>query len=98
MPLCAVPTCDNSSSRKVKAVNAKGWHTIPSDQILRTKWMVAVRRKPPYPDDEYIQLCGLHFEDDCFERDFNAELMNTPKRFKLNEDAVPSRRWKLFLL
>ena len=52
--------------------------------------MAAMHRKTPYPDNEYIQLCGLHFEDDCFERDFKAELMNTPKRFKLKEDAVPS--------
>ena len=41
---------------------------------FRQKWLVAVKREPPYPDDKNFALCGLHFEDDYFVRDFMHEL------------------------
>ena len=45
----AVLCSPNSSSRKVKADDVKGWHMIPSDEKLRAKWIAASKREPPYP-------------------------------------------------
>ena len=87
---CAVPTCNNSSSRKVKADDVKGWHMIPSDKNLQSKWIAASKRILPYPKkDRDVQFCGIHFADECFERNIMAELMGS-KSYNLKEDAVPT--------
>ena len=90
MPSCAVPTYNNSSSRKVKADDVKGWHMIPSDEKLRAKWIAASKREPPYPKkDRDFQFCGIHFANECFERNIMAELMGS-KTYNLKEDDVPT--------
>ena len=90
MPSCAVPTCNHSSSRKVKADDVKGWHMIPCDEKLQEKWIAASKREPPYPKkDSDFQFCGIHFADECFERNIMVELMGS-KSYNLKEDAVPT--------
>ena len=41
-----------------------------------------------YP--KYFYLCGLHFEDDNFERDVKYEITGSKRTFKLKANAVPS--------
>ena len=86
---CAAPMCSNHSRNKKKA-DVKGWHYIPRELCLRKKWIVAMRRDPPYPKDTNFALCGLHFTDDCFLDDPKAKYGGMAASFKLKEDAVPS--------
>ena len=64
---------------------------IPNDD-RREKCLVSIRRGtsskfPDFPDD--FRICGLHFEDNCFERDFRHELMGQERTFKLKDDSIP---------
>ena len=88
MPSCAVPTCNNSSSRKVKADDVKCWHMIPSDKKTSSKMDCSQQMRTTYPKkDRDFQFCGIHFVDECFERNIMAELM-VSKSYNLKEDAV----------
>ena len=53
-----------------------------------------MKRQPPYPDDKNFVLCGLHFEDDYFVRDFMHELNNQKRKYKLGEDDGPISKEK----
>ena len=84
------PSC-HRVSRKIKAVDVNGWYTIPKDEILRKKWISAIPREPEYPaDDKDFVLCGLHFEEECFLRDYMSELTRAPRKWADKEDAIPS--------
>ena len=89
MVYCASPNCSNASRNKRKA-DVKGWHYIPQNEALRKKWIVAMRRDPPYPKDENFALCGTHFEDGYFADDPKALYGGMKKSFKLKDDAVPT--------
>ena len=55
-----------------KAHDVKGWHYIPRDEVnkdLPNRWIILIKREPPYPRDENFAVCGLHFEDECFIRE-----------------------------
>ena len=77
MPSCCVPLCESHSSRKkVTATDCRGWHNLPNNDNTRKEWLVSIRRGtstrfPDFPKD--FRACGLHFEDNCFERDFRHE-------------------------
>ena len=74
----------------MKADDVKGWHMIPCDEKLQAKWIAASKREPPYPKkDRDFQFCGIHFADECFERNIMVELMGS-KSYNLKEDAVPT--------
>ena len=88
---CAAPGCGRHS-RKFKSEDVKGWHSVPTameNSQLRTQWLTAMKREPPYPLDKNFYLCGLHFSDDCFHRDIKHEMMGGKKTFKLIDTAVP---------
>ena len=60
----------------------KGWHKILTlGNLERMKWLHAMRRDPPHPSDENFYICGLHFEDDCFEPDLKVRVITQPKVF-----------------
>ena len=72
MVACAAYGCTNSS-RKQKAHEVKGCHYIPREEVnkdLRNRWIISIKREPPYPKDEHFAVCGLHFETECFIGDF----------------------------
>ena len=79
MVTCGPINCDNSS-RKKKTSDVKGWHEVStSDKLKVMKWLHAMRRDPPYPSDENFYICGLRFEDDCFERDLKVCVITQSK-------------------
>ena len=86
---CAAYGCTNSSRNK-KSYEVKGYHYIPSNNEYRNKWIIAIKREPPYPKNENFAVCGLHFEEDCFLRDFESELTGITRKFKLKDGAVPT--------
>ena len=91
MVSCGAINRGNSSS-KLKTDDMKGWHNVPhkpKDMLLRQKWLVAMKRDPPYPKNEHFSVCGLHFTDECFERDLRYQLQGGKRNFKLIATAVP---------
>ena len=72
MPYCGAPGCNNRSETQ-KVDNVKGYHDVPNEGELREKWIAALKREPPYPN-EFV-VCRMHFNDDDFERDLISELM-----------------------
>ena len=77
MPSCGVPLCSSYSSKKVKADDCKVWHYLPADRDKRQQWLTVIRREntpdfPDFPPD--FSICGLHFSEECFERDLKHEL------------------------
>ena len=77
---CAVYGCKNSLPKdKGKGIS---FHTFPRDEILRSKWCSAVKRKgfQQYSVDQHV--CSVHFKS----TDFDA----SPLEKLLNKDAVPS--------
>ena len=92
MVSCGAINCGDSSS-KLKTNDVKGWHNVPhkpKDMLLRQKWLVAMKRDPPYPKIEHFSVCGLHFADECFERDLRYQLQGGKRNFKLIATAVPT--------
>ena len=49
-----------------------------------------MKRDPPYPKNEHFSVCGLHFADECFERDLRYQLQGGKRNFKLIATAVPT--------
>ena len=90
MVSCGTINCGNSSS-KLKTDDVEGWHNVPhepKDMLLRQKWLFAMKRDPPYPKNEHFSVCGLHFADECFERDLRYQLQGGKRNFKLIATAV----------
>ena len=80
MVICSAINCSRSS-KKLSTAESKGWHRIPSDSALRKKWIIAMKRVPPYPQERNFVLCGHHFtEDDS----------GSNRKYELNKDAIPS--------
>lgn len=98
MPYCSGIGCNNRSTenrRKGKSTEeVKGWHVVPyedSKKELRSKWLQAMKRDPPYPKNpNNFVICGQHFEDSCFERNLKAEYGFGKRIFSLVENSVPS--------
>ena len=74
MVTCSAINCSESSKRLSTAEN-KGWHQVPTDPTLRKKWILAMKREPPYPCGANFVLCGRHFTQDDFVRDLCSELI-----------------------
>ena len=61
MVSCDAINCGNSSS-KLKKDDVKEWHNVPrkaEGKLLRQKWLVAMKREPPYPEDGHFYECGV---------------------------------------
>ena len=43
--------------------------------------MLCMKRDSPYPSDENFYICGLLFEDYCFERDLKVRVITQSKVF-----------------
>ena len=82
----------NNDSRSKQTSEVKGWHKVPTEDNLRQKWLVAIKRDPPYPKNrENFINCGLHFTEHCFKRDLKYEFTKRGKqKFILMDDVVPS--------
>lgn len=83
---CAAYGCGNTTN-KMSREEVKGYHVVPPTGKLHDKWIAAIRREPPYPQE--FKICGMHFKAEDFERDYR-HLAGQKRKFTLNENAVPS--------
>ena len=88
---------EDVKTEDVKTEDVKGWHKIPADKSLKRKWIVVIKRELPYPDDENFHVCGLHFDENVFERDLMSDILRKSKKklkikkkIHLKAEAVPS--------
>ena len=69
-------------------------HGFPQDEVLRKKWVRAVKRQRSNWEgpSSSSQLCSKHFEDHCFvtEGVRYREAMGVPTVKRLKPDAVPT--------
>ena len=89
MPRCCVATgCDTKSGMGYSL------HGFPQDEVLRKKWVRAVKRQRSNWEGPSLslQLCSKHFEDHCFvtEGVRYREAMGVPTVKRLKPDAVPT--------
>lgn len=88
---CTVAVCLNSlikTKRHPETSHIK-YHVFPKNQIIKQQWIHRCRRDGQWnPNNAHV--CSEHFKDDDFERDLQAELLNTAPRKKLKFSAVPS--------
>ena len=89
MVWCVAIGCKNSSAdRKKRGVS---FHRFPKAKGLQKRWVAALKLKrlpERYAETGYV--CSEHFVESDFKRDLRAELMGTPLRRTLVEEAVPS--------
>ena len=88
MPQCIAYGCNNRSEDLSRGIS---FFRLPmKDPVLLKAWTVKLRlENPPLKDSS--RVCSAHFTEDCFERDFKAELMpGTKTRRRLKPDAVPT--------
>ena len=86
MVYCAAIGCTNDS----KFVKGVGYYYVKSRKTdVQKQWIVKLRRKDLVVNSNTV-VCGQHFEEDCFERDLKAELLNIKRTKKLKDDAVPT--------
>ena len=85
MTNCGAPGCTNRSANNKNL----SFHRLSSRKgDIKKKWLHKLGRKNV---PETLSLCSEHFEQSCFERDLQAELMPNVKRKRvLKEDAVPT--------
>ena len=90
MVLCAAYGCNSRSDKGVKV----SFHQFPKDEKVRKQWIDRLNRggsafqkfKPTHH-----KLCGKHFEEDQFERNF-ANKIGCEEEFRkrLKSDAIPT--------
>ena len=89
MSHCAIAGCSNNSRR---TADNKSFHRFPKYDTLRRVWINRCCRKDAL-NVATARVCSEHFEDSCFIRDLQSELMGLSKsRRILSDDAVPTKR------
>lgn len=84
---CTVAVCNNSAIKTA----GKGiiYHSFPRNSELRAIWVQKCKRDGVWNADS-CSVCSVHFTDDCYERDLQAELLGYPPKKKLKLNAVPT--------
>lgn len=87
MPQCAVVGC-NSTHRRTKGGSIR-YHRFPGDSKTRARWLQACGKQ--LANCSTARICSRHFEDDCYERDVQHEILGLPTRCRLKKGAIPER-------
>ena len=86
MVYCAAVGCSNDS-RKSEGV---GFYKLTArNPELQRIWLQKLKREY-LKVSKHTVVCSVHFADDAFERDLQAELLGISRPRKLKEDAVPT--------
>ncbi|XP_050413509.1 uncharacterized protein LOC126827971 [Patella vulgata] len=86
MVLCAAVGCNNDSRRTAGI----SYYKIQSRAVdIQKKWMINLRRKN-YVVTAHSCICSDHFEEGCFVRDLQAELLKITRPRKIKDDALPT--------
>ncbi|XP_057303860.1 THAP domain-containing protein 11-like [Hydractinia symbiolongicarpus] len=86
MGWCVVVGCSNNTFTKNRETNIS-FFRFPSNITLKKKWLANIKRENPPKE---AKICHQHFENSCFTRDLQNELLNKPLRRLLKDDAVPT--------
>ncbi|XP_062548822.1 uncharacterized protein LOC134213610 [Armigeres subalbatus] len=93
MPVCAVNTCNISSSEAVARENVISFHCFPKNKTMRSRWLkfcgIAV------DPERTLYICSLHFAEDSFVNNATIQKMVMPhgsSRNLLIKNAYPSIR------
>ena len=89
MSNCSVASCRNY--RRSTALNKKdiSYHRFPKNEDIRQKWLKAVQPSKPITENHYV--CSVHFLEDDFERNLQAELLNLSKKRRLKPTGKLSK-------
>ena len=89
MPIyCAVADCKNSSY-KGKTGSGITFHCFPKDSDTCKRWLTRGRRADRNINPKTSRICSAHFLPNDYDRDLQAELLNTPSKKRLKANAVP---------
>ena len=87
---CCVPGCSNRRSKRPEL----SFHTFPSSQVMRRRWIQSIRRDigPNFQVTANTVVCSAHFELSCYYPSVNVEVGETSRRHcrRLKKDSVLS--------
>ena len=87
MPSCCVVGCNNWTDHPPET----SFHRFPKDDAVANKWTVAIKRDNlPEKYRETSFVCSQHFRKEDYMKDLRSQLLGTPSKKTLLEDAVPS--------
>ena len=90
MVYCAAFDCNNDSRETKGSVPPIHYHVFPTEESILKQWLAKISRADLVVTKN-SRLCSRHFDDECYERDLKAELLGTPRQFRLKPDAVPTK-------
>lgn len=97
MPGCAFPGC--RGSRDCPDSEHISFHRFPKGSNLKEAWLRACELREDFPTEHTnARICSRHFNDDDFERDLKAELLNLKEKRQLKNTAVPRANEKKAIL
>ena len=90
MPQCCVFGCTNTSGETCDPIRKISHHQFPRELNLRRAWITKINRKDWTPTKNSV-VCSHHFNDEDFEIDMYAKIMDTESRCRrLKKGAIPS--------
>ena len=90
MVYCAAFNCNNDSRETKGSVPPIHYHVFATEESILKQWLAKISRADLVVTKN-SRLCSRHFDDECYERDLKAELLGTPRQFRLKPDAVPTK-------
>lgn len=80
---CAISTCKNAylNTKNIPDKHNITYHSFPKDEEVRKIWIkrcCRLKEWRPTLQQKYF-ICSVHFNDDDYERDLQAELLNVSK-------------------
>ncbi|KAK7602116.1 hypothetical protein V9T40_009557 [Parthenolecanium corni] len=87
---CAVAECNNSSVKAHKNNLILTFHRFPKDE-RKKEWLNRCKRMDKINLDRSnnYYVCSAHFDEEDYEPDLRAKLMNEPRKRRLKSTAIP---------
>lgn len=60
------------------------FYRIPKDKDLRQQWITNIKREGKLPKDENFFICSSHFEESCFQQDFQVSFLYYLKTYNID--------------
>ena len=93
MPTCLAPGCSHTTGKVKKKFFPFPKPNNEAEKERVKKWFANLKtglKVESFQFGHNSVLCEDHFHPNCFARDFQAELMNTPLKKKLVTGAIPT--------
>lgn len=78
---CTVAACKNTrvKTKMEPSTQHIKYHSFPKDKAIKNIWVSRCKRKGIWNPDS-CHVCSIHFKEDDYERDLQAELLNLPPK------------------